>query len=76
MIPIPLLYYVESESGHHRGYIMSLEIAKRMDMVKTSSNEREGTVETFSDKTRSQVSSHNVKTPIKRYEEVIRWIER
>lgn len=75
MKPIPLLFYVESESGNHSGYIMSLDIAKRMDRVKTPPDEREGAVETFSDKTRLS-SSQKVKTPIKRYEEVIRWIER
>ncbi|GAB7057375.1 hypothetical protein JCM16163A_41240 [Paenibacillus sp. YK5] len=59
MKPIPLLYYVESESGHHRGYIMSLEIAKRMDMVKTSSNEREGTSDGFSSSERYFNSQRN-----------------
>ena len=44
MRPVPLMYAVQSESGHYFGYVMSLEIAKRMDGRKPPPDEREGTV--------------------------------
>lgn len=41
MNPVPLMYFVQSETGQHMGYVMPLEIAKLIIHNKPPPDERE-----------------------------------